>query len=132
MKTIRQVKSEAKRLYRLCLVDGSLDEVRVHQVVRRVLESKRRGGFALLWQFQRLLKLDRSRHSATVESATLLPVDLQTSVRLDLQRVYGPKTNISFAESPALVGGMRIKVGSDVYDGSVKARLAALEDAFKS
>ena len=35
-----------------------------------------------------------------------------------------------FAQNPALIGGMRIKVGSDVYDGSVQARLAALQESF--
>jgi len=37
---------------------------------------------------------------------------------------------MSFAHSPALIGGMRVKVGSDVYDGSVQARLATLEARF--
>jgi F-type H+-transporting ATPase subunit delta len=37
---------------------------------------------------------------------------------------------MSFIHSPALIGGMRIKVGSDVYDGSVQARLSALEERF--
>jgi F-type H+-transporting ATPase subunit delta len=132
MKTIKQLESEAKHLYRLCLVDGFLDEDRVRQVVRRVLESKQRGSFALLSHFRRLVKLDCARHTATVESATPLPADLQTSVSSDLERLYGPKLSISFADTPALIGGMRIKVGSDVYDSSVKARLAALEDAFES
>jgi F-type H+-transporting ATPase subunit delta len=131
MKTIKQLESEAKHLYRLCLVDGSLDEDRVRQVVRRVLESKQRGSFALLSHFRRLVKLDCARHTATVESATGLPGDLQTSVLSDLKRVYGPKLSISFGDNPALIGGMRIKVGSDVYDSSVKARLAALKDAFE-
>jgi F-type H+-transporting ATPase subunit delta len=132
MKTIKQLQREAKHLYRLCLVDGSLDEDRVRQVVRRVLESRQRGSFALLLYFRRFVKLDRARHTATVESAAPLPGDLQTSVSSDLQRVYGPKLSISFGLNPALIGGMRIKVGSDVYDRSVKARLAALEDAFQS
>ena len=132
MKTIKQLESEAKHLYRLCLIDGSLDEDRVLLVVRRVLESKQRGSFALLSHFRRLVKLDCARHTATVESATPLPADLQTSVASDLERVYGPKLSISFADNPALIGGMRIKVGSDVYDSSVKARLAALERAFES
>ncbi len=132
MKTIKQLESEAKHLYRLCLVDGSLDEDRVRQVVRRVLESKQRGSFAFLSHFRRLVKLDCARHTATVESATPLPADLQTSVSSDLERVYGPKLSMSFADNPALIGGMRIKVGSDVYDSSVKARLAVLEDAFES
>jgi F-type H+-transporting ATPase subunit delta len=132
MKTIKQLESDAKHLYRLCLIDGSLDEDRVRQVVRRVLESKQRGSFALLSHFRRLVKLDCARRTATVESATPLPADLQTSVSSDLERVYGPKLSISFADNPALIGGMRVKVGSDVYDSSVKARLAALERAFES
>ena len=28
---------------------------------------------------------------------------------------------MSFGENPALIGGIRIKVGSDVYDGSIRA-----------
>ena len=131
MKTIKQLESEAKHLYRLCLVDGYLDEDRVRQVVQRVLESKQRGSFALLSHFRRLVKLDCARHTATIESATPLPADLKTSVLSDLERVYGPKLSISFADNPELIGGMRIKVGSDVYDSSVKARLAALERAFE-
>jgi F-type H+-transporting ATPase subunit delta len=131
MKTIKQLQSEAKHLYRLCLVDGSLDEDRVRHVVRRVLESRPRGSFALLSYFLRLVELDCARHTATVESATPLPADLQTGVSSDLERLYGPRLSISFARKPALIGGMRIKVGSDVYDSSVKARLAAIERAFE-
>jgi F-type H+-transporting ATPase subunit delta len=130
MKTIRQIEREAKHLYRLCLVDGSLDEDRVRKVVRRVLESKRRGWVALVSYFRRLVKLDCSLREAKVESATPLPADLQASVLSDLGRLYGPKLTISFADKPTLIGGMRIKVGSDVYDNSVKARLAALERRF--
>ena len=130
MKTNKQLERDARRLYWLCLVDGSLAEDRVRLVVRRVLESRRRGSFVLLSQFRRLVKLDYARHTATVESATPLPTDMRKSVWSDLERVYGPKLSISFADEPALIGGMRIKVGSDVYDSSVKARLAALERRF--
>jgi len=130
MKTAKQIERDAKHLYRLCLVDGSLDENRVRKVVRIVLESKRRGWVALLLHFEHLVKLDCSRHTANVESATPLPADFQANVRSDLERVYGSKLSISFAHKPALIGGMRVKVGSDVYDNSVKAKLAALESRF--
>jgi F-type H+-transporting ATPase subunit delta len=56
---------------------------------------------------------------------------MQASVQAEISRVYGPGLTISFTHSPALIGGMRIKVGSDVYDGSVQARLAALEARFQ-
>ena len=130
MKTTKQVAREARRLFRLCLVNGLLDETRVRKVVQGVLQAQRRGGHALLSRFLRLVKLDRSSHTAKIESAALLPPDLQASVQAGLARVYGPGIRISFARRPALIGGMRIKVGSDVYDGSVKAGLEALERSF--
>jgi F-type H+-transporting ATPase subunit delta len=130
MKTSKKTKREAKRLFRLCLVNGLLDESRTRQVVQRVIEAKRRGGLGLLLHFQRLVKLECARHSAEVESAMPLPADLRAGIQAALTRTYGPGVSASFAHNPGLIGGMRIKVGSDVYDGSVLARLAALEKGF--
>ena len=130
MKTTRQTKRKAKRLFLFCLVDGLLDEARTRQVVQRIIDGKRRGGLALLSHFRRLVKLDHARHTAQVESAMPLPEDLRASVQAGLARTYGPGISASFAHNPGLIGGMRIKVGSDVYDGSVLARLAALEKGF--
>jgi len=130
MKTTRQIKREAKRLFRLCLVNGMLDEGRTRQVVQRIIDEKRRGGVALLSHIQRLVKLDCARHTAEVESAMPLPADLRARIQAGLARTYGPGISASFAHNPELIGGVRIKVGSDVYDGSVRARLAALEKGF--
>jgi F-type H+-transporting ATPase subunit delta len=130
MKTAKQAKREARKLFRICLVEGSLDEGRVRQAVERVLDSKRRGYLTLLSHFHRLVKLERARHTAEVESAVPLPPDLQASVQTDLQSVYGARISILFAQRPALIGGMRVKVGSDVYDSSVRSKLDALEGSF--
>ena len=130
MKTIRQTKREAKRLFRLCLVNGMLDEGRTRQVVHRMIESKRRGGLALLSHFRRLVKLESARYTAEVESAVPVPADLRASIQVGLARAYGPGISASFVHNPGLIGGIRIKVESDVYDGSVRARLAALEKGF--
>jgi len=130
MKTTRQIKREAKRLFRLCLVNGLLDEGRTRRVLKRVIDEKRRGRLVLLSQFQRLVKLDFARHTAEVESAIPLPADLRERIQVSLRRIYGPGINASFAHNPELIGGMRIRVGSDVYDGTVRARLAALERGF--
>lgn len=130
MKTSKQTIREAKKLFRLCLPNGSLDEGRVRHVVERVIESKRRGYLVLLSRFQRLVKLDHDRHTAEVDSAVPLPADLRASVQAGLESEYGPSIEILFTHRPALIGGMRVKVGSDVYDGSVQSGLAALERSF--
>jgi F-type H+-transporting ATPase subunit delta len=130
MKANTKIRRQAKQLYRLCLVNGMLDEDRVRQVVQRVIQSRRRGYLSLLSRFQRLVKLDFARHTANVESAMPLTADVRANVEAGLKKVYGAGVNAVFAHNPTLIGGIRIKLDSDVYDGSVQAGLASLEKQF--
>ena len=130
MSPAKQAKRDAKQLFRVCFVNGSLDESRVREVVRRVAESRNRERFKFLSNFQRLVHLDHARHTATVENATPLSAEMQASIQAGLLHAYGQGLNTTFSHNPDLIGGMRIKVGSDVYDSSVEARLAALQALF--
>lgn len=130
MKIPKQARQDAKQLFRSCRVDGLLDEQRVREVVRLLIERKPRDYVPILSHFQRLVKLDVARRTARVESAVPLPPELQASVRSDLGRVHGRGLEISFTEEPTLIGGLRIQVGSDVYDGSIQARLNQLQERF--
>ena len=130
MKTTKQTEREARQLFRFCLVSGKLDENRARLVSRHILQSKRRGYLLLLERFQRLLEHEYGRHTAEIESAVPLPADLQTRVQTGLTAVYGSGLTWLFVQNQALIGGMRIKVGSDVYDGSVRSGLAALAKSF--
>jgi F-type H+-transporting ATPase subunit delta len=125
--TANRRKQVARRLYRLCLVDGRLDEARVRQIARSLAASNRRGALPVLESLRRMVRLDRDKRRASVETAAPLPEDLRGTVRASLDRTYGAGLETTFTENPALIGGMRIRVGSDVYDGSVRARLAAIE-----
>ena len=127
MKSSRQITRAARRLFRLCLVNGTIDEATTRDVARRIALSGRRGSGAVLKHVLRLVRLDLGRHLALVESAAPLPYDVRETVSAGLTGIYGPWVKPTFVVTPALVGGMRIKVGSEVFDGSVRARLAALE-----
>jgi F-type H+-transporting ATPase subunit delta len=130
VKIPKQARREGKELFRSCLVKGLLDDGRAREAVRRVLQAKPRGYLAILSHFQRLVKLDLDRRTAKIESAVPMAPDLQAQVQDNLTRLYGPGLQTSFAQNPALIGGLRIRVGSDVYDGSIRARLDALEQNF--
>ena len=127
MKTVRQAQREARQLFRLCLVDGSLDERRARVVVQQLVESGRPGALAVVTRFRRLVRLDRTRHSAGVTSAAPLAPDTRALLEAGIARVYGSGLAIAFTQDPALLGGVRVTVGSDVYDGSIRGGLAALE-----
>ena len=129
MKIGKQARRDGKSLFTNCKVNGVLDESRVRQTVTAVIAQKPRGFVGMLSHFQRLVKLDLERRSAHVESAAPVSDALQQSVKANLAARYGQGLNVSFAVNKELIGGLRVKVGSDVFDGSVKARLAELEAA---
>ena len=125
-RAIPQLRRKAKALFRWCLVEGELDDARARAVASQIIDSKRRGYLALLAEFTRLLSLDRARHTATVQTAVALQPDFQRRVAGELVATYGDTLKTQFTQSPDLIGGMRIQVGSDVFDGSVRARLDVL------
>jgi len=130
MKATKRIRRGAKKLFRLSHVDGILDEGRGQHLLQRFVRAKPRSCLAVLIELDRLLKLDRAQHSATVESATHLSAEASSRLRARLEQTYGAGLHISFSHNPELIGGVRVTVGSDVYDGSVQGRLAALEERF--
>jgi len=130
MKISKQARRDGKALFNACKAAGVLDENRVRQTVSAVIAGKPRGYVGILSHFQRLVKLDLERRTARIESAAPLADALQQSVKANLAQRYGAGLSLSFAVNPALIGGMRVKVGSDVFDGSVRARLNDLEASF--
>ena len=130
MKISKLAVREARQLFRSCQVGGLLDENRVRAIVAMVLEKKPRGYVGILSRLHRLVKLDLEQHQARVESAVPLPSDLQSATANQIKKIYGDGVDITFSQNPALIGGLRIQVGSNLYDGSVKTRLEKLEQSF--
>jgi F-type H+-transporting ATPase subunit delta len=130
MKISKLALREARELFRSCRVNGVTDENRVRLAVKLLLEKKPRGFMEILARLQRLVKLDLEQRAARVESATPLTPELQNEVTGEIKKKYGNGVNIAFSQNSALIGGLRIQVGSDLYDGSVKTRLEKLEQSF--
>lgn len=130
MKISKQARRDARELLRACMANGVLDENRVRQAAQVVVQDKPRGYLAVLTQFARLVKLELARRTARVESATALTPQFQSQVQAELTQKYGAGLTFNFVQNPALLGGMRIQVGGDVYNGSVQGRLTALQESF--
>ena len=76
------------------------------------------------------MKLDVASHTARVESAVALSEAQQKSVSKSLSRLKGSEVAVSFAENNDLIGGVRVKIDDDVFDGSLKTRLSDLSESF--
>ncbi len=129
MKISKEARRTSRQLFRVCLVDGKLDDTRIRTVVTKVAEAKPRGYMGLLENFQRLVAAEIEKNKAVVESATELDGATRSGLQSSLNQKYGRELALEFSVAPELLGGIRVKVGSDVWDGSVKARLEALKNA---
>ena len=127
MKSNRQARRDARTLFHLCLADGQLNEPLARDIARRLSESRHRNRLAVLESFRRWVELYLTQHTAKVETAAPIDPDLRERLQIKLDRTYGPGLATSFTQEPALIGGMRIRVGTDVYDGSIRAGLAAVQ-----
>lgn len=130
MKVSKVAAASARRLFGLCQTGGRLDETKLRTVVARLIESKPRDYRAVLVALQRLTRLDADRRRVTVESATALDDASRQRVVDGLAKAHGPNLTISYTVNPELIGGLRIRVGNDVLDGSVQGRLTRLANAF--
>ena len=130
MKITKKARSEAKRLFLACMGEEGLDPEQVREAARELVELKPRGYLPVLAHFYRLVKLEIERRTAQVESAIPLEEPVRANVTAQLERLFGKGLTFEFATEPALIGGLRIKVGSHVLDGSVQARLTALKESF--
>ena len=130
MKISKQAQRDARQLFRCCQNGGILDEARMRQTIALLVQKKPRGYVEILSRLHRLVKLEIEQRAARVESAVVLSADVQSLVADRLKGIYGDGLDLSFAQNPGLIGGLRIQVGSDLYDGSVKKRLEQLEQSF--
>jgi len=130
MKISRQAQREAKQLFQACHEEDNLNESKTRETVKLLLEKKPRDFVAILSHLHRLIKLDVQRRTAVVQSAIALNENQQAQVRENISKIYGNNLNYTFTENSELIGGMKLKVGSDVFDGSVRTRLTNLQESF--
>lgn len=130
MKISKTAATTARRLFGLCQVDGRLDDSRLRTVIKRVATRKPRDCHAILVALHRLIRLELESRKVTVESAVELDEASHAQLLAKLSSQYGPDLQIQYHINPALIGGLRIRVGDDVFDGSVDGRLKRLAAAF--
>lgn len=126
MKISKEARHVARSLYRDSLTDGRLDENKVRTITSGLVAAKPRELIAILKTYERLVRLEIERNTARVESAVTLDGALQQQITAQLQQIYRRPIAAEFGVNPELIGGVRVRVGSDVWDGSVANRLREL------
>lgn len=125
MKISREARRMARELFGLSLVNGRIDANRVSGISERLITEKPRGYLQVLKELTRLVRLELDRRHAVIESAAPLDETSAANIANTLKSQFGSDITTEFRTAPDLLAGLRIKLGSDVWDGSVNSRLIA-------
>lgn len=115
---------------------ATVDELGVDQTTRNflgVLAQNRRLGQlpAIIRAFRALAAHHRGEVTAEVTSAHALTDDQVTELKQQLRQRIGRDVSVDLAVDPALLGGLVVRIGSQMIDSSIRTRLNALASAMK-
>jgi F-type H+-transporting ATPase subunit delta len=126
MAVSKQTKLLAKQLFKMSVVDGAVSAERVEGVLGWIEKHQPRHPLALLKEYHRRIATELAKSRAIVEHAG--PVGDGTLRMIEgamSQKYHRPVTAVA-KPNPALLAGIRIRIGSDVYESSVAGQLASL------
>jgi len=127
MKINREIRRQSRDMLKSSFSGDQLDQGKIASLVHSLGEEKPRHYIAILESYKRLVRLEVEKRHARIESAGELSDAVRSQIVASLERKYGSALSTEFMVTPELLGGLRIRVGSDVWDGSVRNRLQRLE-----
>lgn len=126
MKTSKEAKLNARRLFRLCTPQGQLDVAALNLVVDELLASKPKGYQAILQELGNSLRLYRRIHSIVITSAEPLDEQRMQTLQQSIASKYGQNYSYEWKTDASLIGGLVIQVGDNLADASIKTRINKL------
>ncbi len=126
MKINKEVRQTARALLRASFTDGQIDRGKIANLLDSLVTKKPRNYLGILELYKRLLRMELAKRHARIEAAHELSPEVTAQIVQGLARRYGNDLTTEFVVDPNLLGGMRVRVGSDVWDGTVKSRLERL------
>ncbi|HWV22394.1 MAG TPA: F0F1 ATP synthase subunit delta [Devosia sp.] len=117
-------------------LDAILGKAKVNPLVANFLRLVAKNGrlFALdniIVGFRELAAAARGETTAEVTSATPLTADQAAALSETLKTKLGKTVTLNQFVDPSLIGGLQVKVGSQMIDSSIKTKLAAMKIAMK-
>ena len=127
MQIPKEARKKAWELFESSLdANRRVDPAKAISVADLVVKAAPRHALQILKEFSRLVRLELAKHHAVVETAVPLDEASKQAVFTSLLRRDGGTITVQTKVDPALIGGARIRLGSEVWDATVRTRLHVL------
>jgi len=125
----KHIQQRAKQLFKVSLLDGVLSADHVAGVLAYVEKHRPAHAVALLKAYQRLIAAELARSQARVEHAGVLSDSILPDIAAAMTKRYARPIAGVARRNDALLAGLRVRVGDDLYESSVSSQLATLAAA---
>ncbi len=129
MKVSKASREFATRVYRMCLENGELDESKLSKSIKFLGEKRPSDYLGVLTELKRLVRIDVDKRTAHVESAQKITAADQTRIEKSLTAKHGKNLVFNYSTNKDLIAGLKVRVGSSVYDGTVLSKINRLANS---
>jgi F-type H+-transporting ATPase subunit delta len=130
MRINKEIRRLSREMLRASFTDGQLDRGQITSLVQSLVSRRPRHYLDILQYYKRLLRLEIEKRHARIESVIPLTTQAAFDIGARLKRKHGAELTTEFVVDPTLLGGVRVRVGSDVWDGTLRNRLERLQQQF--
>jgi F-type H+-transporting ATPase subunit delta len=116
----------ARTLFKLSLDNGAVAPERVAGVLAYLEKTRPANPVLVLKAYRRLIATELARSEAVVEYAGSIAGTVLQSLATALSAKYGRRVTATAVPNPALIAGLRVRVGDDLYEASIAGQLADL------
>ncbi len=125
----KQIQLLSRQFFKLSVVEGALSADRVAGVLEYIEKHRPANTLAVLKAYHRLVAAEFARSRAIVEHAGSLRETTLATIAAAMTKKYGRPVTATAQPNPALLAGLRVRVGDDTYESSVAGQLATLAAA---
>jgi F-type H+-transporting ATPase subunit delta len=125
----KKTKLLAKQLFKLSLVNGQVSAEQVTGVLGYIEKATPRHPLALLKLYHRAIVTEVAKSHALVEHAGPVSDATLQLIADTMTRKYRRPVTAGGRPNPKLLAGLRVRIGSDLYESTVAGQLAALSSA---
>lgn len=125
-----KIAEQVRRFRELSLLNGVVQADRVDAVLKALVASRKPHELRpILRAYLGAIRREIAKSEARVQYAGALSDEAKAAMAAAFTRAYGRPVSVLATPNPALIAGVRVRVGDDEYDDSAAGRLARLRQA---
>ena len=126
MKIPKQAQRQANILFKACTANGVVDFKKVLLLIDLLLEKKPREWKFIAEHIKMRVRLEKHKRTVQIQSAIKLDEAQKKNIIRSIQQNNNQPLDFVFSVHPEILGGLRIQIGWQVLDASIRAKLESI------